>query len=329
MFAGHQTFHPRFGWLKKGFDAVSIDPEIFSRENAPVLLGVGKNMVEAIRFWCQAFKVITPIGKNKETRAISYAPTNFAEGLLGDSGLDPYLEDSSSLWLLHWMLCTPTSNAPAWWLFANEFNPVEFTDDMLFDFIKEKVESSTWKLPNDSSISKDVDALLRMYTRRNARGRQTIDDLLDSPFRDLGLILKSSTRSNYYRVNLNAKPNLSSVVVLLSALDYLELFDPDAKTISFTRLAYEVNSPGKIFRISLDVLSGLLADSVSGIDGIAIASPGGVQQLVINQDISKVVRQVAIKHFGEVRIESDFSRLIGVVARGAVFNNSKSIKVKA
>lgn len=28
-FARHETFHPRFGWLKKGFDLASIDSEIF------------------------------------------------------------------------------------------------------------------------------------------------------------------------------------------------------------------------------------------------------------------------------------------------------------
>jgi hypothetical protein len=43
-FARHETFHPRFGWLKKGFDAAVRDQHIFTREEAPVILGVGKNM---------------------------------------------------------------------------------------------------------------------------------------------------------------------------------------------------------------------------------------------------------------------------------------------
>jgi len=49
VFARHETFHPWFGWLKKGFDAATQDPEVFLREDAPVRLGVGKNMVNAIR----------------------------------------------------------------------------------------------------------------------------------------------------------------------------------------------------------------------------------------------------------------------------------------
>jgi hypothetical protein len=37
VFAGHQTFHPRFGWIKKAFDGVGQDRNIFSREDSTVL----------------------------------------------------------------------------------------------------------------------------------------------------------------------------------------------------------------------------------------------------------------------------------------------------
>ncbi|MCT7964099.1 DUF4007 family protein [Laspinema sp. D1] len=49
VFARHETFHPRFGWLKKGFDKAKEDPGVFLAEDAPVRLGVGKNMVRSIR----------------------------------------------------------------------------------------------------------------------------------------------------------------------------------------------------------------------------------------------------------------------------------------
>ena len=29
VFARHETFPPRFGWLKKGFEMVSENPEVF------------------------------------------------------------------------------------------------------------------------------------------------------------------------------------------------------------------------------------------------------------------------------------------------------------
>ncbi len=61
MFANHQTFHPRFGWIKKGYDAAVSDPDVFNQADAPVVLGVGKNMVEAIRLWATAVHVIARV----------------------------------------------------------------------------------------------------------------------------------------------------------------------------------------------------------------------------------------------------------------------------
>jgi len=39
VFARHETFHPRFGWLKKGFDKTVEDSQIFLKVDAPVRLG--------------------------------------------------------------------------------------------------------------------------------------------------------------------------------------------------------------------------------------------------------------------------------------------------
>ena len=57
-FGLHQTFPPRFGWLKKAYDGVQENPAIFSDQDATVELGVGKNMVEAIAFWAVAFQIL-------------------------------------------------------------------------------------------------------------------------------------------------------------------------------------------------------------------------------------------------------------------------------
>jgi hypothetical protein len=66
-FARHESFHPRYGWLKKGIDGAATDPEIFSREDAVVELGVGKNMVRAIRYWGLASKLLT-LARNDDDR---------------------------------------------------------------------------------------------------------------------------------------------------------------------------------------------------------------------------------------------------------------------
>jgi hypothetical protein len=60
-FGGHEKFVFRHGWLKKGVDAVHQDAAIFSRDQALVTLGVGKNMVRSIRHWCLATNLVEAV----------------------------------------------------------------------------------------------------------------------------------------------------------------------------------------------------------------------------------------------------------------------------
>ncbi len=49
--SGHETFPCRYAWLPKAFGAIQREPKIFSEEELAIVeLGVGKNMVHAIRF---------------------------------------------------------------------------------------------------------------------------------------------------------------------------------------------------------------------------------------------------------------------------------------
>src|SRR3954447_8103091 len=86
VFARHETFHLRFGWLRKGFIAALNDPEAFSKPNATVELGVGKNMVNAIRYWCQAYKVIVEAPNPDRPRMPHLKSSAFGHQLLDDDG---------------------------------------------------------------------------------------------------------------------------------------------------------------------------------------------------------------------------------------------------
>ena len=55
-FSGHESFHCRSFWLKKGYEFVQ-NGNSFSEE-AGIELGVGKNMVDSLRYWLRAFGII-------------------------------------------------------------------------------------------------------------------------------------------------------------------------------------------------------------------------------------------------------------------------------
>ena len=49
-FSGHESFHCKSLWLKKGYDFI-CNQKHFTDTDSVVELGVGKNMVSAIRYW--------------------------------------------------------------------------------------------------------------------------------------------------------------------------------------------------------------------------------------------------------------------------------------
>ncbi len=81
------------------------NPELFRNEDdAMVELGIGKNMVRSMKFWADAARVIVSDKQGKS------GVTDFGrELLLGTgptAGLDPFLEDLQTLWLIHWNIST-------------------------------------------------------------------------------------------------------------------------------------------------------------------------------------------------------------------------------
>ena len=67
-FARHETFHIREGWLFKGMDAVRHDSTIFLSSDASERLGLGKNMVRALRFWMTATGLAEEYRAGRRTR---------------------------------------------------------------------------------------------------------------------------------------------------------------------------------------------------------------------------------------------------------------------
>ena len=50
-FGRNETFNLRYSWLNKGLKEFKENKNIFSSESAPMVLGVGKNMVNSIKYW--------------------------------------------------------------------------------------------------------------------------------------------------------------------------------------------------------------------------------------------------------------------------------------
>jgi len=293
VFARHETFHPRFGWIKKGFDAITQDAEVFLREDAHIQLGVGKNMAQAIRYWCAAFK-ITETRQARDARTRGHGVTAFGRKLLADDGWDPWLEDPASLWLLHWQLLKSPCQATAWRFVFEEFHNTEFTKDDIERALCDYRDGLGLRL-SDSSMEKDASCLLRMYVEQPQK-KQVTEETLDCPFVELGLI-QPTGESRRFAFRLGPKLNLPSAAIVAAALEYVAAIDVKQRTVSISSLTYTGGSPGLAFKLTESAICQAI-EEVRDISGnVSLADSAGLVQMSFQEDPIKLSLKILNRYY--------------------------------
>ncbi|WP_395295269.1 DUF4007 family protein [Kitasatospora hibisci] len=317
-FARHDTFAPRFGWLHKAYVQVKQDPETFLRNDAPVLLGVGKNMAVAMRYWSKAFK-LTRESYSDETnsRAMRAYPTWEARWLLDEDGADPYLEEHGSLWLLHWWLVSSRPGAKSWapsWYVAFQLAPfARFTAADLTQLIVRHVNLSYKKAPEEASIAKDVDCITKMYVpvKRTTKGGApgALEDLVLGPFRELGLIEvvdRPMSGRTEWEFTTGTRITLPDRVVAYACLDYAASTAPGAGSISLARLANESGGPGRAFRIREPDIAAALERVTATTPNLKVIEAVGQRSLVFDTDPFELAWDILDAQYDNVRKRPGF-----------------------
>lgn len=153
-FSGHESFHCKSLWLKKGYDYLK-QGKSFNDVDSVMNLGVGKNMVSSIRFWMKAF------GLTENDQLNDIADYMFDEG----NGKDPFCEDIATLWLLHFLLVNSEVSSIYNLAFVDfQRERKEFDREQLQTFIKRKCSVLEQKnVYNENTVKKDISVLLQTY----------------------------------------------------------------------------------------------------------------------------------------------------------------------
>lgn len=248
-FSGHETFVSRYGWLKKGVDAVSADPHVFTTDEAMVTLGVGKNMVRSIRHWGLAMNILEEV---PQSRGAAIQASRLGLFLLGEGGKDPYLEDPNSLWLLHWELATNERRATTWaWAFSL-LRTYEFTREALFGLVQSELRRRGFDVPSEHSLRRDIDCFVRTYTP--SKKMLLLEDSLECPLTELGL-LEEDEVSGMLQFRAGYHQSMSMVVFAYALLEFWERTPHDRETLPFSDLAFGYGSPGLVLKLDENSLT--------------------------------------------------------------------------
>lgn len=246
-FRAHDTFFIRKGWLSKGMKYVHSKPDVFvaKNENPMDVLGIGANMVKALRYWLQAVGLTEEpnIGKRVQT----FTP-------LGQSVFtnDRYIEELGTLYLLHYRLSSNKTDATAWYYFFNEFTMSEFSRDDFVEFLQRRIRMED----SDAavairSLNDDFSCIINTYLPRykTSPNRVAPESNIDCPFGELGLIDILSKEKKTYRKAIPVASTISPWVALAIIVDQAG----ESKEISLNELLTAPCNIGKT--LNLDAIS--------------------------------------------------------------------------
>jgi hypothetical protein len=287
-FSGHESFPLRFAWLTKAVRGVVEDAALFTRDDAVVRLGVGKNMVRAMRHWAARTDMIRPAPR--DARGIHYKPTEIGDLLFGPKGLDPYLEDPATIWLVHWQLCSRSSpldsrsgeiaSPTTWYFLLNEFREISFTVESAVDNLLRYAERASGKRPSKGTIERDVSCFVRSYAASEPNAKFSREDTYDSPLAELGILAREAEST---RLILDRSPRLtlSPHIFAYAVIDLWGRRSRNSETLSLQQVAYEAGGPGQVFRLPENACVELLESLDETTRGqISFDSTAGMRQLI-------------------------------------------------
>jgi hypothetical protein len=259
-FSGHESFQCRFYWLKKGYDYIQTDGN-FNSDDAPVKLGVGKNMVASIRFWLKAFDIL-----DEEQRQ----STPIAKKIFDDkNGWDPYLEDEGTLWLLHYYL-VKREYATSYSLIFNQLRKrrPEFNLSHFDSWVKESGGSVA-----SNTLEKDLQIFSRMYIPRD--DSKDLDETYSGLLTELGLVNKlKREKLEWFSIEPKRRPEIPAHIFMYCILENEEY----GNSISFDAL-YNDGGVGSIFALNREGLTEKLEEIAERFECVTFSNEAGIKEL--------------------------------------------------
>jgi len=289
QFSGHETFPLRYGWLKKVFDAVynlEIEGEyletrdVFLNDNSIARFGVGKNMVTSMRHWATSCNVIN------EDEEKNITTTDLSKLLLSDAGLDPWMENASSVWSFHWHIAAKSSKATYIWLFSH-FNNNRFDRGTITQYLLDLCASAKWKVA-EATIKRDVECLVRAYSNKTSKTEKFTEEQIESPLAELGLI-QPVNRNDIFQIKRGNQTSLGNGVFLYALIDFWQQYTNEARTMTLETIVYEPCSPGRVFCLDEDAV----ADRLYRIDKVSNglftwSETAGLRQVIANSPLTEI-----------------------------------------
>lgn len=247
LFSGHQTFPLRYAWIPKACRLIEQDASVLSDDEAAIAeLGIGKNMLHSLRFWIEVTNVA------RASKGL-FELTDLGRAVFHEKGYDPYLEDTRTLWLLHWHIASRVGRPLfAWYYIINHIGSMEFTRSQLVPkFMSESAKYG--KQRSRITVAQHLDIFINSYLPRG----QCKEDVLDCPLSDLNFLVergerpdRNGRRESVLAIHTGAEARVPDAVFLYCLLDFWETRFSQEKTLTLRSILSSEGSPGAVLALS-------------------------------------------------------------------------------
>lgn len=267
-FSGHESFHCRHFWLKKGFDHVKAG-ESFS-DKSGIDLGVGRNMVASIRFWLKAFDIVDEDGEL----------TELAKKIFDDNGWDPFLEDEATLWLLHYKLSSK-NYASIYHLIFSELRKVrpEFSSTHFLSLVNE-IDAKQ----SENIVGKDFNVFTKTYFAKSSKDKEESFSGLLTELNLLQEVDEDAQKNKIYHINNVKQDSIPWQVVLYCILDN----ENYGASISVNDLFKDQKGIGNLFAFTKEGLENKLQEISEHVKDVTYKNDAGIKELQFKKKLNGI-----------------------------------------
>ena len=259
----HESFSIREGWLVKGIKAVIDNPKVFSSQSATEILGIGSNMVKALKYWLIATRIIDDSSKNVQLSEFGQLLNKY----------DEYLDDDFSWWMIHIMMGLNIDEFYTLNMFLNKCTMQTFSKEDLFDVISKRFASKNM-IFNEKILVDEINMIIKTYC---------VDDKIDNPENNFAcplsnLELIKKIGKNLYERNKPSVKKMNYLIVYYLILNVIA----DNDSMSIDDLINAENGPSKILNLDKILLNDYL-DELRVNKLIEVNRTAGLNMIYIKQ----------------------------------------------
>ncbi|MBD1381554.1 DUF4007 family protein [Metabacillus arenae] len=234
----HQSFYLRDRWLNKAIKHLIEDERFFYDKEAFEKIGLGKNMVQSLRFWVVATRVVEEKFNNDRKKIHLITP-------LGNIiyKYDKFIQFRDTASIIHYNLAKEIEPATTWYWFFNKLNEITIKKENLNKSLNDWVVFNEDKKISIRSLSRDVDCLIKLYTA----GQSILDpeENIQSPITKINLLKEN--KGNIIK-NSPSIDDVGDTALLYTLIKYAE--DQGIDNVSVEEIATKKGLWGKIFNLN-------------------------------------------------------------------------------